>query len=196
MVAYIFQKIAQNNTVDNQGLSAGRDTSRRWFGEEVKNLRQSQPKKSNPVFTSRMDYSSIGSMYLFSYDPKTKKTLPYYDTYPLVFPIKMYGDGFLGLNLHYISPLMRAKLMNELYSTLTNKKNDQSTRIRVSYELLNATSRFRYFKPCVKRYLFTHVKSRFMYISPDDWDKTIMMPTESFVGATKARVYAESAKRF
>ena len=196
MVAYVFQKIAKDNQVTNQGLFEGRDTSRRWFGDEIKNLRQPRMSNSKSIFTSRMDATSIGSMFLFSYDAKTKDKLPYWDAYPLVFPLKMYGDGFLGMNLHYISPLMRAKLMNELYATLSNKKIDQTTRLQISFELLNNASRFRYFKPCVKRYLFSHVKSRFMYVPPEEWDKTIMLPTESFVGASKGKVFSESAKNF
>jgi hypothetical protein len=35
-----------------------------------------------------------------------------------------------------------------------------------------------------------------MYINPTEWDVTIMLPTEQFVGASKSKVYKESARQF
>ena len=46
---------------------------------------------------------SAGRMSMFIYDPKLKDKLPYYDTFPLVLPIETYSNGFLGINLHYLS---------------------------------------------------------------------------------------------
>ena len=46
----------------------------------------------------------IGNMYMFRYEPKLKESLPYYDRFPIVFPIEPYSDGFLGLNFHYLYP--------------------------------------------------------------------------------------------
>ena len=40
----------------------------------------------------------MGNMYLFAYDPKHKDTLPYYDRFPLIFPInksEIVCKGFL-----------------------------------------------------------------------------------------------------
>ena len=54
----------------------------------------------------------IGKMYFFSYNPKWKDKLPWYDTFPLVFPIERYPVGFLGLNFHYLAPKDRAILMD------------------------------------------------------------------------------------
>ena len=41
---------------------------------------------------------SFSRLNMFFYDPKLKKKLPYYDTFPLVLPLENYSDGFLGLN--------------------------------------------------------------------------------------------------
>jgi hypothetical protein len=65
----------------------------------------------------------IGKMFLFKYDPKHKDKLPVYDVYPLVFPIERYSDGFLGLNIHYLSQIERAVFLGKLerYATATNR---------------------------------------------------------------------------
>jgi hypothetical protein len=143
----------------------------------------------------QMSPASRGQMFMFFYDPKTKSSLPYYDRFPLIFPINFYKDGFLGINLHYIPPYTRAKLMDSLYSTINNNKYDNTTKLRINYELLNGVGRFNEFKPCIKRYLFSHVVSNFQYVSPDDWDKAIMLPTERFVGKSKDKVWADSMSK-
>jgi hypothetical protein len=140
----------------------------------------------------RISENSIGKMYFFNYDPKLKDTLPYYDTYPLVFPIAHYGDSFLGINLHYLPPKLRMMLMNALLKTLNNKKYDKTTKLIVSYQILNSAAQYKYFKPCLKKYLFSHVKSPFLYIAPDEWDIVCMLPTDRFVGAQRTTVYKDS----
>lgn len=140
----------------------------------------------------RISENSIGKLYLFNYDPKLKDKLPYYDTYPLVFPIEHYGDSFLGINLHYLPPMLRAKLMDALLRTINNDKYDKTTRLVISYQILNGASRYRYFKPCIKKYLFSHVKSPFLYIAPDEWNIVAMLPTDRFVGATRSTVHKDS----
>ena len=41
-----------------------------------------------------------GRLNLFFYDPKFKKKLPYYDTFPLVLPLETYSDGLtIGLKI-------------------------------------------------------------------------------------------------
>lgn len=197
MVAYIFQRLAnkgaqsgisQDNTVD----------ARNWFrttAKQVTRVNNAQIMKDKERLTNRMNRASIGRMFMFYYDPKTKDDLPYWDQFPLVFPIQLYPDGFLGINLHYISPLMRAKLMNALYTTINNKKYDDTTKLRISYEILNNASRFRYFKPCIKRYLFSNVRSRYYYVKPNEWDMALMLPTERFVGESKQKVFADSTQK-
>jgi hypothetical protein len=45
-----------------------------------------------------------GIMNLFGYDPKHKDRLPYYDVFPLIFPLEPAKGGFIGLNFHYLQP--------------------------------------------------------------------------------------------
>lgn len=125
----------------------------------------------------------IGNMYLFVYDPKHKDKLPVYDTHPLVFPIEYYPDGFLGINLHYLPPLARIALLKNLDDLKNNNKYDETTKLNISYRILKAYSnRFFGIDNCIKRYLYSHVRSRFNYVEPADWQKVAMLPLQRWVG--------------
>ena len=135
-----------------------------------------------------------GYMYLFNYDAKTKDQLPYWDRFPLIFPFKMEADSFLGINLHYLPPLYRAKLMDALYDLVSNKNFDEKTKLRLSYDMLNASARYKYFEPCIKRYLKSHVKSRFLLIPSNEWDIALFLPLERFTTGSNL-VYQESINK-
>jgi hypothetical protein len=173
---------------------AARDWYRQAAGKLTSNITAGafEKRTDSARKVSTMEY---GYMYAFRYDPKMKKELPYYDTFPLIFPVKMESDGFLGINFHYLPPVLRAKLMNALYSTLTNKKYDDTTKVRISYSILQSASKYRYFKPMLKKYLRSHVRSQFLEIQVNEWDMAIFLPTESFRKADTGRVWEESRKQ-
>jgi hypothetical protein len=135
-------------------------------------------------------------MYFFYYDPKHKDKLPYYDRFPLVIPIERYPDGFLGLNLHYIHPKQRIILLDKLSEFANNDKYNETTKLRLSYDLLSSASKVYELQACVKRYLYSHVESRFLEITADEWDIAALLPVHSFVGAPTSKVYSDSRKKF
>jgi hypothetical protein len=128
------------------------------------------------------DATLIGRMYFFSYDPKWKDILPMYDKFPMVFPIERYGDGFLGLNLHYLTLPEREALLGKLSEFANNKKLTPKTRLNLSYDLLQRTKGLANLsRPCIKRYLFDHVMSRFIEVTPDEWSYAVELPVEMWV---------------
>lgn len=135
---------------------------------------------------------SPGRMYMFYYDPKHKETLPYYDLFPLIYVVDVEGPYFTGINLHYLPPAYRAKLMDALYSLANNNRYDETTKLKLTYQLLKQTSRFRYFKPAFKKYLKNHVRSRFVAVAPVEWDVAIFLPTERFQKAPMTKVWTDS----
>lgn len=152
-------------------------------------LAKSQPSR----FRQRVE---IGRMYMFFYDPKTKEKLPYYDRFPLIFPFDENATSFLGLNLHYLPPSLRAKLMDGLYGLVRNNRFDNTTKLdRLTYSMLKNASELSLFRPCVKRYLKTHVRSRFIAVSSNEWDIALFLPTESFEKATKQKVWSDSKNK-
>jgi len=197
-VAQIFDEILLRGI--RAGQAPGRTkAAREWYRKQAQGVSKgsvSQSKLESQLTKSgrakgRLQY---GNMYMFAYDPKHKDTLPYYDKFPLVFPINKAKGGFLGINLHYLPPTLRAKLMDALYSTTTNKKYDDSTRLKISYDILNSAAKFKPFKPTVKHYLSNQLQSRFLLIAPSEWDTALFLPTANFVGASKQKVWADSRK--
>lgn len=154
--------------------------SSEWYGQKFVDSTKKNP--YNDVFTPA-SLPEIGRMYLFIYDPKWKDKLPVYDTYPLVIPIEYYSDGFLGLNLHYLPPLARAALLDQLQVLSTNNKYDTTTKLTISYEILKSYAvRFKSFENCVKRYLFGHVRSSFNLVHPKEWGRVVLLPLQRWVG--------------
>jgi len=178
-----------------EGLQPRTNAARTWLRSKVKDLTPSKTALMRDQERLR-NKSMIGRMYFYFYDPKTKDKLPYYDRFPLVIPIERYNDGFLGLNLHYIHPKQRLILLDKLSDTLTNDKYDETSRLRVSYPFLSSASKIFEATPCIKRYLFSHIESRFLEITANEWDIAAMLPMESFVGAKTNRVYSDSRKKF
>ena len=178
-----------------EGLTPRTNASRAWLRAKVKDLKPT----SSALMKDRdrlKNKSMIGRMYFYFYDPKTKDSMPYYDQFPLVIPIEKYNDGFLGLNLHYIHPKHRMVLLDKLSDTMSNDTYDEKTKLKINYRYLAAASRIFEANPCIKRYLFTQIQSRFLEITADEWDIAAMLPLESFVGATTSKVYADSRKKF
>lgn len=189
---FTFEKIAKGLPFDKNT-----NASREWFRNTALNIR----KMSVPEFQrnarpfqniENLSVNSIGKMYSFTYDPKWKAVLPYYDTFPLIFPIDFQKDRMHGINMHYLPPGLRARLMDALYTTISNDKYDKTTKLKISYGILKSSSQFKYFKPCFKTYLFDHVRSPFMNINPEAWDYTLFLPLARFNKKSQEYVWMES----
>lgn len=189
MVAYVFDKII------TQGARAGQipgrtRQARDWFRNKARGTNVNATRMlSGPNMTSGIE---PGQMYLFNYDPKYKQELPYYDNFPLVFPIDTVSEGFLGLNMHYLPLRQRAVLMDSLYDLVTDQRYDDKTRIRLSYSVLKGASKFKGFKPTIKKYLNRQVQSRFLKIESVEWDIALFLPLQNFQKASSATVYKDS----
>lgn len=164
------------------GIAPRTAASRAWLGDKIRALRIPQNRSialNDP--TRATGRAVVGRMFFFHYDPKTKETLPVYDKFPLVLPMDMYPDGFLGLNLHYLDPYNRLYLLDLLHDFINNDKYNDSTRFKLAYSTLNASRRYKMIEPCIKRYLYSHIMSSMVYIEPDSWETAIFLPTEKMV---------------
>ena len=192
-MAYLLDRI--NAELAKTGYDARSRQARDWLRSKMGELKPTARKIA--IDKERQTNSHyIGHMYFFFYDPKTKDSLPYYDRFPLVIPIQPYPDGFLGLNLHYIHPKQRIILLDKLSEHATDKRFDEQTKLRLNYQMLTAFSKAYEATPCIKRYLGSHVQSRFVEIFANEWDIAAMLPVEQFEKATKNKVWADSRKKF
>ena len=170
------------------GIQARTKESMAWFKSRVggvnvsrQNLIRQGPQRSRRI---------MGAMMMFTYDPKLKQTLPFYDRFPLCIPVQKAKGGFHGLNLHYLKPDIRARFLDALYDTRTNDRFDLTTKMRLEYQLLKTSSQLRYFKPCYKHYLTSHIQGQFLLVEPQDWEIAIFLPTESFRKVSKETVWS------
>lgn len=172
-------------------------SSFRWYQDMIRKLGLNNIEAGKVMRSNIGEFVTnvqIGGMYLFMYDPKTAETLPYYDTAPLVMVFRKVQDGFFGLNLHYLPPLLRMRLLEKLMD-IHEGNLTENTRLKLSWRFLNNASQFPGFQPCVKRYLYDHVQSRVMKVYPMDWRKAIMLPIENFEKASRTKVFNDSRSK-
>jgi hypothetical protein len=179
-MASLFDKVSAD--LRNAGISPRSGAARAWLASNLGKLRM-PANRSNILNDARRvsPRAFVGRMYFYHYDPKYKDTLPVWDKFPLVIPMEMYSDGFLGLNLHYLDPYSRLALLDKLNDFVNNDKYDDTTKFRLSYDLLSKSRRYKLIEPCIKRYLFTHILSSLIYVEPANWETAIFLPFQKMV---------------
>jgi hypothetical protein len=192
-MAYLLDRISES--LAKEGLTPRTNKARAWLRSKANQL---SPNASSMMRDRNRltEASVIGKMYFYFYNPKLKDSLPYYDKFPLTIPMEQYQNGFLGLNLHYIHPKQRITLLDKLSETLNNDKYDVTTKFRLNYGYLKAASKIYEATPCIKRYFYSNIQSRFLEISPNEWDIAALLPAENFVGATTSKVFSDSRKKY
>lgn len=180
----------------NQIVPRSKD-SMNWFRKKVGELGNVSRTKvmSDPVL-KRKSNPDVGDMVMYVYDPKLKNTLPYYDTFPLTIMVQPAKGGFHGLNLHYLSPVVRASFLDELMG-LAPKKMTETTRLRsLRYDLLKKASKFKEFKPCFKHYLTNHVKGNVVRVPMTEWEIAIFLPIDNFKKVSRDTVWRYSRNQY
>ena len=178
------------------GVKPRSEESMKWFRNQVKNMRNiNRQSLLKDEAVKKVSRPRMGDMYMFYYDPKHKETLPFYDQFPLIIMVDRAPGGFYGLNLHYLPPNLRARFFDSLMDTMSNNKYDESTRLRARYSLLQSARKMRYFKPCFKHYLTSHVDSRIAKVEPTEWEIALFLPVQRFKGATATQVYKDSRSK-
>ena len=175
------------------GIQARTKESMNWFRDQVSGIRVSRKGLMAQGPTRRRQV--YGSMYNFQYDPKLKQVLPYYDRFPLCIPVQKAKGGFHGMNLHYLHPRIRARFLDALMDLTNNDKYDKTTKMRLTYNLIQGSGKLKWFKPCFKHYLSEHIKSQLLLINPADWEIAIFLPTDSFRKRAAASVWSDSRKK-
>jgi len=193
MVAYVFDTVLTKGMQAGQVPARTRD-ARDWYRNAARDVNVTPNRLMKRNQTKFTRNAEPGNMLLFNYDPKTKKKLPYYDTFPLIFVVGPAADGFFGLNMHYLPLKQRAMLMDALYETASDSRYDAGTRLKINYSILSKASRFKLFKPCLKHYLNGQIRSRFMQVDSVEWDIALFLPLQRFVGNI-SKVYQDSLRK-
>ena len=166
----------------------GRPKSTEWYRDKIKefgtpgamDLIRDDKRNTRPFF---------GRLNMFIYDPKFKKTLPYYDTFPLVLPLENYTDGFLGINMHYLPIPLRIKLLDRLVDFSNDTNFDAGTALLVEYQKVK---KIRLVKPTIHKYLAGQVKSQFRRIDADEFMIATLLPVQRFKKGSANEVWKDS----
>ena len=177
-----------------------------WFQDYHSDLQAWQDKHRNETFSavsrSKFDkrlvspkISMVGCLYFFLYAPIDRANLPHYDRFPLVIILKKDEKGFLGLNLHYLPYRVRAMFFDMLHSErLLPSEDPLRARLRITYKMLKSVTKYKAFKPCVKRYRYSSVRSALLQVGETEWDVALFLPVEQFAKTTRSDVWDESLK--
>ena len=169
--------------VSNQAGSKIR--SRNWYLSKIQELRTRKLITQNKLLGHTQNITStleIGSMYMFVYDAKYKKTLPEWDAFPLVIPFSVGNNLFKGFNLHYLPPMIRWNFFKMLL-----KSQDLSNIRRLSKRTtlnIDFAANIPVLKQTIHSYLYTHIiptrGGRYLKIDPSDWHFSILLPVQDF----------------
>ena len=181
--------MAKSKYIQSVLKAAGnRPQSVKWFRNKIKEF--GTPKSADLLRDGkRTSVPTFGILNMFVYDPKLKEKLPYYDTFPLVLPIEKYSNGFLVININYLSMPMRLRLLDRLVDYSNNDKFDTSTKLNVDYSRLKKVDLI---KPCLKRYLAGNVKTQFRKVEADEFMVATLLPVQRFKKQSDSHVFAKS----
>ena len=190
-MANLFQKLQID--AFRAGITPRTKESQAWFRGKIKSLSMPGPLRLMQQEPLKLrNIRAVGSMYMYIYDPKHKDTLPYYDRFPLTIVAGPAKGGFMGLNLHYLPNVLRAKFLDGLMEVTNNKKYDDSTKFAISVNMLNKASNLKYFKPCLKHYLLDHIRTRLALVPSPEWEIATFLQTAKFEKASRSAVYQDS----
>ena len=166
----------------------GRPKSTDWYRDKIREF--GTPKTLDLIRDGKQAARPFfGRLNMFIYDPKLKKKLPYYDTFPLVLPLERYSDGFLGINMHYLPIPLRIKLLDRLVDFSNDTNFDAGTALIVEYQKVK---KIRLVKPTIHKYLAGQVKSQFRRIDADEFMIATLLPVQRFKKASASDVWGKS----
>ena len=183
--------------MSEESISPRSEASRNWFLDKVKSISETSVDRANllkqePLVATGNPLS--GKMYMFWYNPKMKKQLPYYDTFPLIILLDVGAGNMTGLNLHYLPIGLRQRLFYGMLGRASSSSFNSRTYMKITYEYLKANSNLKAFRPCYKKYLTNQIKGRIVNVPAQEWETAIYLPTSSFKKKPAGYVHRESKK--
>jgi hypothetical protein len=183
-----------------RGGTVGKEVQRsaQWFQDKIKGLKgtvknrfsstnaakfyRESDKISDAVFQKR---ASLGDLFCYYYNPLHRKTLPYYDMFPMIMLLSAEKETFLGINFHYLRPKWRAILLDRV-----------TAKIGGGIPRWSKLRKIKQIAPTIKRYRFDHIMLKVVPIEEDEQEIAIFLPTEKFKKAGKANVWSASERKF
>ena len=178
MADTVFDKVLEEK--ETYKLTNNDNPSWAWFAEKVKDLISVSEKPGELLskWERRTNKVQLYRFNMFFYDAKTKNTLPYFDMFPLIYPLRRMGDGFTGINVHYLPPAFREDFYNIFSRFATDDEIDENTLYRATWSKI---SRFKVMRPLIRKYSYKSVKSRFLILNATEVPIALLLPLQRFV---------------
>lgn len=174
--------------------------TREWLKEKIETLRPRPHTLLNNNRNLLKNYPITGKMYLFMYEPKGKKTLPYYDMFPLAIPVELRRrlkkksakahqaqmQTFECLNLHYCTQERREYILDKLFTTRNFLQN---------LYMLSSERGGKLIRPLIRTYHIEYVRSKFLEIPTEEYDLAIVHRSEKFIKKHKSVVWRNTERR-
>lgn len=177
---------------DNQKFPDKR-AAMRWFSNAVKGITTNAKMPDGLYSIHGRKNPFYGELALYGYDAKHKDTLPYWDAFPLIIVTDIRGNGFSGLNLHY----MPVQARREVIKYLIHYKQKSKTGMGYAKKVVPVLKQLQEsdIKFCYKNYLAGHVRSKFVIVGPEYWQLACELPLQDFQKATARQVWADRNKK-
>lgn len=193
-----FQKLIEKVKDDQPKIKERTLQSLEWYSRKIEREFGSKTQPPIGIYDSQSKRlpTYAGQLMTFKYLPQDQMTLPLYDEFPLILTLDIDTRSILGLNFHYLKPLHRVIFMSELYKYLGKRFGEPV--IRVDYNMLTKQTPLRYYRPCIRRYLFKNVSQQISIIPQEEWELALFLPTEQFTSHTgesvrKQKIWEQSA---
>lgn len=164
----------------------------RFTKSKAQKLRQSSSWFKSKVGKASQGFKKAklepGKMFTFGYDAKHKKTLPYWDRFPLIIVLDVGPKGFLGLNFHYLSPKDREIFLNKILKYVNSKQRNKNTKFNVTW---NAVKNIQGAEKMIHKYLYSQVKTTLLESPSNEWENVINLPYQKFVGSSASVVWSK-----
>ena len=165
--------------------------------DAIKWLRNSMKNINNKGKVS--DYSDIlmdrtkdrklkltGQVLIFRYKASSRTKI--YDKYPLVLVIGKTENGFMGLNIHYVPPRDRLKLILLMNSLVYDTQDNQKIRIKI-FSLLTKNVFAKYTNVILNKYNTKNIMGKVKITTPEEWTNFAFLPV--FKGINPTELYSE-----
>lgn len=128
---------------------------------------------------------NIGQMFFFMYRAETPNLLVW-DAYPISIIISVSQDHFIGLNLHYIPPVLRLLVLDELIKIDKDKRMPVNKRLGTKAIFLEKIKNDKVYAHCVKKYRRDRQRSPLLRIQPSEWITVSQLNLQKWIGDKNA----------
>jgi len=173
---------------------------------EIHNLRAHSEETESLVEPLRKPVLEVGKMYTFKYnDPKYRKTLEFYNSFPVVLCIGHIETESgkmnpLCISLHFIPPKIRTAILDKIVKTFNNSVIDPNIvklekgqfnlrTLPARYDVLKRLLRLSGFEFAITSYIYARIKSKPMVVSYMDWWRICAFSSKFFQKEVAQYIY-------